>query len=67
MQWTNAMNISRNAVQAYMQRYGREGLIGHVPTCEDYARIHNGGPRGWSCTCTDAYWARVNACLNGRE
>lgn len=32
---------------------------GRPATLEDYARIHNGGPRGWQKESTKAYWEKV--------
>ncbi|XP_792095.1 lysozyme [Strongylocentrotus purpuratus] len=54
---------SRNAVQAYMTRYATVGRLGHTPRCEDFARIHNGGPNGFQKSGTVAYWNKVRACL----
>jgi hypothetical protein len=33
-----------------MQKYATKALLGHEPTVEDVARIHNGGPNGWKKT-----------------
>jgi len=49
--------------KAYMSRYATEKRIGHTPTAEDIARIHNGGPNGYRKVATDAYWAKVKAEL----
>ncbi len=49
---------------AYMSRYATEKRIGHTPTAEDIARIHNGGPNGYRKVATDAYWAKVKAELH---
>ncbi|XP_041478549.1 lysozyme-like [Lytechinus variegatus] len=54
---------SGDAVQGYMARYAVERRLGHIPTCEDFARIHNGGPDGFNKTSTLKYWARVKECL----
>jgi hypothetical protein len=48
---------------AYMSRYATEKRIGHTPTAEDIARIHNGGPNGYRKVATDVYWAKVKAEL----
>ena len=37
---------------------------GVTPICEDYARIHNGGPNGCNSGSTDEYWSRVSDCCN---
>lgn len=54
-----------------MRRYGNYCTRGRTPTCQDYARIHNGGPAGCrqhSNSRTEArlqrYWARVQSCCN---
>nr|AWA82039.1 invertebrate-type lysozyme [Urechis unicinctus] len=57
------MVCSVNCVRAYMERYGTYCTGGRPPTCEDYAKIHNGGPRG--CTKPlESYWRRVKACCD---
>ena len=33
-----------------MKRYATKAQLGHEPTAEDVARIHNGGPDGWKKT-----------------
>ena len=33
-----------------MKRYATKAQLGHEPTAEDVARIHNGGPNGWKKT-----------------
>lgn len=40
---------------------------GGLPTWETMARIHNGGPRGWSKYATKKYWRRVKNFLPGGE
>ena len=32
--------------------------------CEDYARIHHGGPNGCNSDTTDEYWDVVSACCS---
>jgi hypothetical protein len=32
-------------------------------TCEDLARIHNGGPSGHKKESTEPYWDKVEACM----
>ncbi|KAJ8024289.1 Lysozyme 1 [Holothuria leucospilota] len=61
---TNQFACSEDTVQAYMTRYATYSRLGHNPTCEDFARIHNGGPNGFSNPATDGYWSKVSACLN---
>ncbi|KAK2150981.1 hypothetical protein LSH36_380g01052 [Paralvinella palmiformis] len=55
-----------DTVNGYMRRYGEYCTGGRTPTCEDYARIHNGGPKGCTCDCTDGYWDIVNSCCSGK-
>lgn len=53
-------------VRAYLSRYGRAfaARAGRAPTAEEYARIHNGGPRGAESPRTLAY-ARAFATTEG--
>ncbi|XP_041359938.1 lysozyme-like [Gigantopelta aegis] len=50
-------------VRSYTGRYGQYCTGGRIPTCEDYARIHNGGPLGCRKKATLGYWERVKKCL----
>jgi len=61
-QCTKQMECSENCVRSYMRRYATRCTPN--PTCEDYARIHNGGPRGCRSSSTVGYWNKVNACCN---
>lgn len=45
---------ARKVVRAYMARYAPKGA-----SDEQYARIHNGGPKGHRKSATKAYWAKV--------
>ena len=51
-------------VKDYMTRYGSRCTGGRAPTCQDYARIHNGGPNGCNVGATAGYWNKVSACYN---
>jgi hypothetical protein len=62
---TATFPCSEAAVQGYMERYAVTSRLGHNPTCEDFARIHNGGPNGFKNPNTIAYWGRVKKCLYG--
>lgn len=56
------VSVLRNATTvflAYMDRYGTSRRLGHTPTAEDVARIHNGGPNGYKKSSTLAYWNKV--------
>jgi Destabilase len=55
-------SCSDECVHAYMKRYGTVCTHGRTPTCEDYARIHNGGPNGCHEAATLPYWRRVKTC-----
>jgi len=46
---------SNQCIHAYMRRYCTGG---RAPTCEDYARIHNGGPIGCRESVTIPYWKK---------
>ncbi|XP_019640262.1 PREDICTED: lysozyme-like [Branchiostoma belcheri] len=64
--WT----CSRRAVDGYMRRHAvkhRRGapVLGHDPTCQDFARIHLGGPNGYLSDTTLHYWESVARCLQG--
>ena len=46
-----------------MKRYATEARLGHKPTVQDIARIHNGGPNGHTLAATVEYWNLVKAQL----
>lgn len=60
-------NVSRFIVRSYLIHYGKlyQRKTGEEPTDEIYARIHNGGPRGWDksnkrrYSNTTRYWLKV--------
>lgn len=56
------MNCAENCIHAYMRRYGTFCTGGRQPTCQDYSRIHNGGPMGCQSSSTDFYWDRMRNC-----
>ena len=58
---------AEQVVRAYLERYGSAYLAktGNAPTVEVLARIHNGGPNGWSKYATKAYARRVVSYLQG--
>ncbi|XP_041453503.1 lysozyme-like [Lytechinus variegatus] len=60
---TASFECSEKTVQAYMTRYATTERLGETPTCEHFARIHNGGPRGHTRASTLAFWKKVNKCL----
>ncbi|XP_063961092.1 lysozyme-like [Lytechinus pictus] len=57
-------SCSEEAVQFYMKRYATKKRLGETPTCEHFARIHNGGPNGHTSSSTKPYWKKVKNCLN---
>ena len=58
---------SRDVMQGYMDQYATESRLGHMPTDEDIARIHNGGPNGYKNPNTNKYWVKVNSNLDFRK
>jgi hypothetical protein len=47
-------------VQLYWSHYATKDRLGHEPTWEDLARIHNGGGgNGWKKESTKPYWEKV--------
>jgi hypothetical protein len=50
----------------YINHYATSKRLGHEPTFEDIARIHNGGPNGWLDPRTDGYWKKVKKELKRR-
>ena len=59
-----SFEYSREVAQGYMNRYATERRLGHPPTYEDMARIHNGGPNGYKMEATVKYWEKVKKILN---
>ncbi|XP_041472689.1 lysozyme-like, partial [Lytechinus variegatus] len=56
MNCTAEFECSEQAVQGYMARYATFQRLGRQPTCQDFARIHNGGPDGYDEDGTLGYW-----------
>ena len=54
-------------VDAYMRRYATKRRLGHEPTWEDMARIHNGGPNGHKKQSTVKYWKKVQNVLRNTD
>jgi len=65
-QCTTDMTCSENCVMRYMNRYATSKRLGRTPTCQDYARIHNGGPKGYTKSATVGYWNKVSRCCASR-
>ncbi|CAF1373000.1 unnamed protein product [Rotaria sp. Silwood1] len=55
---------SEECVRTYVDLYAQSCIKHGIPTCEDYARIHNGGPRGCRKKATLPYWQKVSACYS---
>lgn len=49
---------ARQVVRAYLRRYAPKGA-----GPEQWARMHNGGPKGWKKKATLPYWAKVRKIL----
>ena len=63
-----SQQYSEKVMQAYMNRYAtKRRLNGRKPTDEDIARIHNGGPNGYSKPTTVAYWNKVKKNLIAKK
>lgn len=56
-------NCAERCVQNYAAKYGKYCTGGVKPRCQDYARIHNGGPKGCLRSNTLGYWNKINSCL----
>ncbi|XP_071492298.1 invertebrate-type lysozyme-like [Diadema antillarum] len=63
-QCSSDVTCSKNTVQGYMARYAVSSRLGHPPTCEDFARIHVGGPNGFKSSSTLNFWLQVKECLD---
>ena len=60
--WQNCVQnfqCAEDTVRGYMQRWATPQRLRRVPTCEDYARIHDGGPDGPFSRSTLAYWQDI--------
>jgi|CXWL01.1.fsa_nt_gi hypothetical protein len=55
------MSVSLAIFWLYMSIYATSDRLGRMPTDEDRARIHNGGPDGWRNPNTLEYWRKVKA------
>ena len=55
---------AEKVILAYWDRYATIKRLGRVPTDEDRARIHNGGPNGYKKNATIAYWSKVRKELD---
>ena len=54
---------AEKVVKAYLKKYATRKRLGHKPTDEDRARIHNGGPNGFRKASTLKYWKKVRVYL----
>ncbi|CAF1608973.1 unnamed protein product [Didymodactylos carnosus] len=61
----NDQSCAETCVRSYMSRYGTYCTGGRTPACQDYARIHNGGPKGCTNPATLDYWQKVQRCYSG--
>ncbi len=51
--------VARLIIKAYWKRYATKRRLGHEPTDEDRARIHNGGLNGYKKKSTIKYWEKI--------
>lgn len=58
---------SREMVKIYLQHYATQKRLCHKPTCEDMARIINGGPNGYKKKSTVKYWSKVKKILENKK
>ena len=65
LQDRKSISRSREICAAYLAHYGKryERKTGKTATAEVYARIWNGGPRGYAKESTRRYWRKVQAEL----
>jgi len=63
-QCTKQYGCSETCIKAYMNRYATK--CPKPITCEDYARVHVGGPGGCTKPSTVYYWNTVKNCCNGK-
>eukprot|EP01111_Echinosteliopsis_oligospora_P010299 TRINITY_DN3176_c0_g1_i1.p1 TRINITY_DN3176_c0_g1~~TRINITY_DN3176_c0_g1_i1.p1 ORF type:complete len:116 (-),score=19.67 TRINITY_DN3176_c0_g1_i1:233-580(-) len=59
------LDTAKKCVDGYMKRYAKnewseQMSIADVEKC---ARIHNGGPKGYTKSSTDGYWAKFSSHL----
>jgi hypothetical protein len=61
-QWEST---SRNMAICYLRYWGShyKQKHGKEPTYEVYARLWNGGPKGYAKPATEAYWRKVKAAM----
>ncbi|KAI0215834.1 Lysozyme 1 [Lamellibrachia satsuma] len=65
---TKQMECSKSCVRAYMNRYACRCVVkkahrnAATMTCQDYARVHNGGPEGCIKSSTVKYWKNIEKC-----
>ncbi len=58
------MDYCRTMSLVYWDHYATTERLGHEPTIQDLARIHNGGPNGWKRASTLDYWRKVKVELD---
>ncbi|KKL62561.1 hypothetical protein LCGC14_2183980 [marine sediment metagenome] len=57
------IGMCRGMITIYWDYYATAKRLGHEPTLEDLARIHNGGPNGYKKQSTKVYWDKVKVEL----
>lgn len=62
--WVHNDAQAERVMKAYWRRYAESRYIpDSMSDCEVLARVHNGGPRGYSKSSTAAYWERVRKVM----
>jgi hypothetical protein len=59
--------IARQICRLYLNHYATPEKLGFQPTDEHFARIWNGGPRGWRSRSTINYWKKTQSVLRGHN
>ena len=62
-----SIHYSEQVLTSYVSHYATSARLGHVPTDEDIARIHHGGPDGWRDNSTLSYWRKVSEAMNSTD
>ncbi len=50
-------------VKEFFKIHVTRARLGREPTLQDYARVLNGGPKGWQRSCTKGYWVDVERIM----
>ncbi len=58
-----SQGMANGMMSIYWGHYATVERLGHEPTLQDLARIHNGGPNGYKKQATKVYWEKVKVEL----